>query len=252
MLLEEQPNAAYTVFTCNLHPQLRALTHRDPRSPRWHHSPRALPRSSTTRRMHTNSKPCHNCRRRRLRCDRSWPSCHKCAVSGQECLGYGQLFVWTQAIDSSGNPKTASSSNRSAVTTNTKSRFLAVSEPALRPGTPLALGSGSRAGSEPSLLPRQGNHGDQQRPLELPGEPPRRNSLLDPNSASFSTSPVQNDSKQPPVPPAHAPPTPAAMAALTDPLFQDLDHNSRYYLAHCKPYLSHSTSIAFELAIMLM
>ncbi|KFA76110.1 hypothetical protein S40288_00390 [Stachybotrys chartarum IBT 40288] len=182
--------------------------------------------------MHTNTKPCHNCRRRRLRCDRSWPSCHKCAVSGQECLGYGQLFVWTQAIDSSGNPKTASSSNRSAVTTNTKSRFLAVSEPALRPRSPLAPGSGSRAGSEPSLLPRQGNHGDQQCPLELPREPPRRNSFLDPSSASFSTSPVHNDSQQPPAPPPLAPPTPAAMAALTDPLFQDLDHNSRYYLAH--------------------
>lgn len=31
---------------------------------------------------------------------------------------------------------------------------------------------------------------------------------------------------------------PAALGSLTDPIFQDLDRNSRYYLAHCKrlPY----------------
>ncbi|KAI0023966.1 hypothetical protein F4780DRAFT_686423 [Xylariomycetidae sp. FL0641] len=40
-------------------------------------------------------KACHNCRRRRLRCDRSVPTCHKCSRSGQECLGYGQLYRWT-------------------------------------------------------------------------------------------------------------------------------------------------------------
>lgn len=55
--------------------------------------------------MPSISKPCHNCRRRRLRCDRSWPTCHKCAVSGQECLGYGRVFVWTQANDTHGNLK---------------------------------------------------------------------------------------------------------------------------------------------------
>lgn len=40
------------------------------------------------------TKPCHNCRRRRLRCDRSYPSCHKCSTTGQECLGYGKLYKW--------------------------------------------------------------------------------------------------------------------------------------------------------------
>lgn len=48
------------------------------------------------------TKPCHNCRRQRLRCDRSYPHCNKCAASGKECLGYGKLFRWTGAIASRG------------------------------------------------------------------------------------------------------------------------------------------------------
>ncbi|KAK5991260.1 Acriflavine sensitivity control protein acr-2 [Cladobotryum mycophilum] len=48
------------------------------------------------------TKPCHNCRRQRLRCDRSYPQCNKCAAAGKECLGYGKLFRWTGAIASRG------------------------------------------------------------------------------------------------------------------------------------------------------
>ncbi|KAM5346390.1 hypothetical protein ACJ41O_009395 [Fusarium nematophilum] len=47
-------------------------------------------------------KPCHNCRRRRLRCDRLVPHCAKCEAKGVECLGYGQLFHWTGAVASRG------------------------------------------------------------------------------------------------------------------------------------------------------
>ena len=47
-------------------------------------------------------KPCHNCRRQRLRCDRSYPHCNKCLLVGKECLGYGQLFRWTGAVASRG------------------------------------------------------------------------------------------------------------------------------------------------------
>ncbi|KAI0121954.1 fungal-specific transcription factor domain-containing protein [Daldinia grandis] len=39
-------------------------------------------------------KACHNCRSRRLRCDRSVPVCHKCSSTGQECLGYRKLYKW--------------------------------------------------------------------------------------------------------------------------------------------------------------
>ncbi|KAL2807831.1 fungal-specific transcription factor domain-containing protein [Aspergillus granulosus] len=47
-------------------------------------------------------KPCHNCRRRRLKCDRAVPRCAKCAHTGQECLGYGKLFLWNRGVASRG------------------------------------------------------------------------------------------------------------------------------------------------------
>ena len=49
------------------------------------------------------SKPCHNCRRKRLRCDRSIPDCHKCFSKGEKCMGYGNLLRWTNAVAVRGN-----------------------------------------------------------------------------------------------------------------------------------------------------
>src|SRR6187549_2918921 len=46
----------------------------------------------------TFANPCHNCRRRRLRCDRSRPECHKCAAAGRECLGYDRVFTWAGGV----------------------------------------------------------------------------------------------------------------------------------------------------------
>lgn len=48
------------------------------------------------------NKACHNCRRRRLRCDQSTPSCRKCTNAGEECLGYGQLIAWNEGTASRG------------------------------------------------------------------------------------------------------------------------------------------------------
>ncbi|KAF9739116.1 acriflavine sensitivity control protein acr-2 [Paraphaeosphaeria minitans] len=48
------------------------------------------------------TKACHNCRKRRWKCDRSLPACHKCMSSNSECLGYGRLFVWNQGVASRG------------------------------------------------------------------------------------------------------------------------------------------------------
>jgi hypothetical protein len=50
----------------------------------------------------TPMRPCHNCRRNRRRCDRSVPSCSKCHTTGQECLGYGKLLLWTDSVASRG------------------------------------------------------------------------------------------------------------------------------------------------------
>lgn len=49
------------------------------------------------------SKPCHNCRRKRLRCDRSIPECQKCVSKGENCLGYGNLLRWTNSVAVRGN-----------------------------------------------------------------------------------------------------------------------------------------------------
>ena len=50
----------------------------------------------------TRSEACHNCRRRRLKCDRYLPQCLKCIKRGQECLGYQTLFRWEQGVASRG------------------------------------------------------------------------------------------------------------------------------------------------------
>jgi hypothetical protein len=43
----------------------------------------------------SKESPCHTCRRQRLRCDATKPTCNKCATRGVECLGYGaQPILW--------------------------------------------------------------------------------------------------------------------------------------------------------------
>lgn len=44
------------------------------------------------------AKACHNCRRNRLRCDKSLPGCEKCRSKGVSCLGYGTLIRWTSNV----------------------------------------------------------------------------------------------------------------------------------------------------------
>lgn len=46
--------------------------------------------------MESWKTPCHSCARRRLRCDRSRPSCYKCTGSGFLCPGYDRVFTWIQ------------------------------------------------------------------------------------------------------------------------------------------------------------
>lgn len=48
--------------------------------------------------MSTSASQCHNCRKRRVRCDSAQPTCRKCALKGIECLGYGKQkpLVWLQ------------------------------------------------------------------------------------------------------------------------------------------------------------
>jgi hypothetical protein len=157
--------------------------------------------------MPSTGKPCHNCRRRRLRCDRSWPTCHKCAVSGQECLGYGKVFVWTQGIDSNGNLRPSPPGRRSADVARSPSpgSLHAFAAAAAAASSSASASSASRSHTPPSAGYTRAN-----------GSPP-------PNSLR----------------PASAEGRPGATSALTDPIFQDLDKNSRYYLAYCKSSTSY-------------
>lgn len=168
--------------------------------------------------MPTNNKPCHNCRRRRLRCDRSWPSCNKCMISGQECLGYGKVFVWTQAMDSDGNVKPSSSSRRTPVDechgVAGHKRLVLHSGPPLQPSQSQSPPPPSTKGHDVDCRSRSRSR--------LPAAP---NEDQDAPSAAMPQS-------TPPSSEAHHDASPAAH--LTDPVFQDLDRNSRRYLAHCK------------------
>lgn len=185
--------------------------------------------------MPLNNKPCHNCRRRRLRCDRSWPTCNKCAVSGQECLGYGRVYVWTEGIDSQGKVKPSPGARRTPLVENHG-----------------VAGQLQRANPNPSPSPSPGPS------LALRSGPP----LLAPASAGAvrDRQPARRKAAQatqgpdPAAPPVHLPPDGGdqqqrqsqaaaylAPSQLTDPIFQDLDRNSRNYLAHCKSNLGPAT-----------
>ena len=155
----------------------------------------------------SNTKPCHNCRRRRLRCDRSWPTCHKCAVSGQECLGYGKVFVWTQGIDSQGNvnPPPGRRIPDDGDVSGSSSLSVSPSPPGQQPGHGL-----------PRPQPRPDP--SDQHPLAQLVQQAREQAAQQMNRQQ---SPQADSPLQPP-------------GALTDPLFQDLDRTSRYYLSHCQ------------------
>ena len=142
----------------------------------------------------TPNKRCHNCRRQRLRCDRSYPHCNKCVLAGKECLGYGQLFRWTGSIASRGKlaGKTSSADTNYCRT------------PTLKLGS--ASASSSRA-STPQI----------DSPVSRHDEPEPR------SDGEWQVVPwTETVDDYPPQP-----------WVLADPLVQDLSHDYRYYLTYC-------------------
>lgn len=49
-----------------------------------------------------NLLDCRTCNRRRIKCDRSLPTCKKCALKGLQCPGYGLRIQWGQGVASRG------------------------------------------------------------------------------------------------------------------------------------------------------
>lgn len=143
--------------------------------------------------LNAPTKPCHNCRRRRLRCDRSYPHCHKCAAAGQECLGYGKLFRWTEGVASRGKlAGKATITFSSAPEPESHSSSLQLADPA-------ASSSGT----------------------QHPDLPPAASSEPEPSSALVVSAA------------AVRPGTQSAPWTLVDPLFQDVEHHYRHYLSYC-------------------
>lgn len=189
--------------------------------------------------MPSHSKPCHNCRRRRLRCDRSWPTCHKCAVSGQECLGYGKVFIWAEAIDAHGNPK-PSPSRRTPLGGPLGSGSGHVSSSVTNSYFPLFPdpSSGHRPdGVDPSNQAAHDASVSEGRSIPVVRRP---SPLLKRNRSAAAMSATPEPTRDAASSPIQESPLelqkwrPAALGSLTDPIFQDLDRNSRYYLFHCK------------------
>ncbi|KAG5925365.1 hypothetical protein E4U42_004379 [Claviceps africana] len=218
------------------------------------------------------TKPCHNCRRRRLRCDRSWPSCHKCASSGQECLGYGKVFVWTQAIDSDGNPRPP------PVTGRKWSEQRQHPPRVLEYRVPHEVGEAQEAGNlfvargqEAFYRSSQDRVATHQSILQAfpqncaeetcQGEPDDFQSrfafqdaiFMDEFASSQKNAFTDKDGNKCSVYNQHAEPNQrldrlklSTCGSLTDPVFQDLDQRSRYYLAHfadsvCKDLVARDT-----------
>ncbi|EFR03821.1 acriflavine sensitivity control protein acr-2 [Nannizzia gypsea CBS 118893] len=136
------------------------------------------------------AKPCHNCKRRRLRCDRSLPSCQKCIKKGEKCLGYGKLLVWNRGVASRGKMMGKSFHVPEQATTPT-----------------------AASGSQELCLPRKYRFvpsnmpdGEAEAEAETGAEAEKAG---DEGDTSVSINP-----------------------SLVDPLFQDLDQASRFYISH--------------------
>jgi hypothetical protein len=152
--------------------------------------------------MKPPTKPCHNCRRQRLRCDRSYPHCHKCLAAGKECLGYGKLFRWTGAVATRGKlaGRTSSAPMDASIKTvcpaticNGKMADLDF----FAPSTPSPASSYNPKCPDDTRKQGDGGH------MQLVSRSPTPESLVR---------------------------TPWALA---DPLYQDMQHSHRYYLSYC-------------------
>ncbi|KAK1961427.1 hypothetical protein LY78DRAFT_294959 [Colletotrichum sublineola] len=150
--------------------------------------------------LNAPTKPCHNCRRRRLRCDRSYPHCHKCTTGGQECLGYGKLFRWTEGVASRGKlagKTTITFSADTATTTITTSSRASTLEPS----------SSSASTTVPD------HHHDHRQ-----DSPPS----AEDDSTALVVSGLQSVGIE----------TQSAPWTLVDPLFQGVEHHYRHYLSY--------------------
>ena len=160
------------------------------------------------REMSLPRKPCHNCRRRRLRCDRSLPQCHKCTKAGRECLGYQALLIWTQGVASRGSMSGLTFEDMEQQRKEQASPRPVSLSPTSAPRDLHIAVVCTTAG------PKCGLKSVSQKPLVLGNR-----LLLAKHKATF-----EDPNKLP------------LGRHLTDPFFQGLNQDARFYISHCKLY----------------
>lgn len=170
-----------------------------------------------------NNKRCHNCRRQRLRCDRSYPHCNKCILAGKECLGYGQLFRWTGAIASRGKLAGKTSMAASDPAAEHVSQQQSDAGPSSSSAYPSPAGTPTPTSAAAQAQDRKGNKGGRQMQItttkkawKLAGGSSSSSSIISGNAGGAVV---------------HA--APSTPWVLADPLVQDLSHPYRYYLSYC-------------------
>lgn len=195
-------------------------------------------------------KPCHNCRRRRLRCDRLVPHCAKCEAKGVECLGYGQLFQWTGAVASRGKlagqqssaalyspvrgaaarsrasiSSVSSLSSASPASSSASSASSSAASPSIPPSSPAAYVAPSlpEVREVEELTSDNSDTPDAESEFDFSHDHATPVASCDTQLVCITTS-------------SHALASEASTSTpwvLVDPLYQDITSNHRQYLAYC-------------------
>jgi hypothetical protein len=173
----------------------------------------------------TPTKPCHTCRRKRLRCDRSLPVCNKCNQTGQECLGYQGLFLWNKGVASRGKMMGKTFED------------MRLKKMKLAPATPGSLSSTNTCQKVGPVVVSSRNAALYS---DYPGAVFAQRATPASGASASATPPPADTSMQlisqaeQDAQVSHKPIELTLYWSLTDPLFQDLDQDSKSYLAHCK------------------
>ncbi|KAI1023540.1 hypothetical protein LB503_000695 [Fusarium chuoi] len=115
------------------------------------HDPRLLghrgPKKEIKRRTKTG---CLTCRKRRIKCDETHPTCNNCKKSKRECLGYDPIFRQQAGGQSSSNIQPAPSQRTPPTVPSSVPSTVPSS---IAPNTALAARPTNSYGSQPSMLP---------------------------------------------------------------------------------------------------
>ncbi|KAG6116958.1 hypothetical protein E4U13_001476 [Claviceps humidiphila] len=217
------------------------------------------------------TKACHNCRKQRLRCDRSYPQCNKCVNSGRVCLGYGKLLRWTGAVATRGkyagrtssaplagdaSPSKSGAASRSAARSAARSAVRSASASTSASVSSSASASESVAAAASSTGSVTGSLSETSENLSVitPAKPESRSSVTPyaspqtVNVGALRYDGTQEDGDVQLVVQSHPRASSefslASPWVLVDPLYQDMQYGHRHYLSYfatrvCKDLVSH-------------